>query len=52
MQVHEKTIYCLAWEKRATVRNLRKVGYDIISIEYVTKGKVVIVARERFIWTG
>jgi hypothetical protein len=50
MNIREKTFYCMAWEKRSVVRNLRKTGYTIISIEYVTKGKVVIVASERFRW--
>ena len=45
---HYKTVYCLAWEKREMVKGLRKLGYTIISVEHVTRGKIVIVAKERF----
>lgn len=48
MNTDYKTFYCLSWQKRNLLRNLRKTGYDIISIEQVTRGKVVIVAKERF----
>ena len=48
MNINYTTFYILAWEKRAFVRNLRKQGYEVVSIEYVTRGKVVIVAKDRF----
>lgn len=48
MNTDYHTFYILAWEKRAFVRNLRKQGYEIVSIEHITRGKVVIVAKDRF----
>jgi len=44
------TFYIMSWEKRQFVRNLRMQGYEVVSIEHITRGKVVIVARDRFRW--
>lgn len=43
-----RTIYCKSWEVRDIVRGLRKEGWDVVSREFVTKGKVVLVAKDRF----
>ena len=43
-----QTVYCKSWEVRAIVRGLGKEGCDIVSREFITKGKVVLVARDRF----
>ena len=43
-----RTIYCKSWEVRSIVRGLRKEGWDVVSREFITKGKVVLVAKDRF----
>jgi hypothetical protein len=43
-----QTIYCLRREVKGIIKDLIKTGWEIASIEGVTRGKVVLVARERF----
>lgn len=42
------TIFCKNRDLRQLTRNLKKDNYDVVSIEHVTRGKVVLVARDRF----
>lgn len=44
----DKHFYCHAWEKKAKIAELKKIGYEIKRVEHVTKGKVVIVAKDKF----
>ena len=43
-----RTIYCKAWEVRSIVKGLRAEGFDVVSREFVTRGKVVLIVKDRF----
>lgn len=44
----EKTVYCMSWEVKYVLRELKRDGFYVMGMEYATCRKVVIVAKERF----